>query len=333
MNNQRSCFNNIKKKSSLPLGMSVRAGLGAGLLGALVLAFRFGWKKKSHSPLSEAISPAIFATRVLNTSSGEIVYHTSGTGEPLLFLHGVFPGASSFEWSKVYPNFATHYQVLVPDLIGFGESQRPRPAITAEAQMRALIEFLDTIAPNKKVVLIASGLTANLALSLSLRYPNKVARILLWMPLMALKGASLFGRYHPLSCFPSLARIVYHRQLSTENSIRQWLLRSYFPVEDPSFEEAVAVLTSTAQQYGAEYAFLAQTSRKFWHTTCSRLTTITAPITLLLARESERQPHELITSLRPWVNRLSIVEIEALSALAPLVNPTALVTAIHHELG
>ena len=316
--------------------MSVGAGLGVGLLGALLLALRSGWKNPLRSPLSEAISPAVFATRVLNTSSGEIVYHTSGEGEPLLFLHGVFPGASSFEWSKVYPHFAPNYQVLVPDLIGFGESQRPRPAISAHAQTRSLAEFLEATTKGKPVTIIASGLSANLALLLSASYPNKVVRLLLWMPLLAIKGTKspfpLAGTYS-LSWFPPLARLVYHRQLSTEASIRNWLIRSHFPSEDPSFEEILTVLTSTAQQYGTEHAFLAQSSRKFWRSLPARLTTITAPIALLVAQESNRQTTETITSLRPLAHRFSITEVESPGFLAPLANPSSLITAIEREVG
>ena len=121
-------------------------GLGAGLLGAVALAVRYGWRNTLRSIIPDAISPAVFATRVADTSAGEIVYHTADSqipGQPLLFLHGVFPGASSFEWSKIYPLFAEEWRVLVPDLIGFGESQRPEPAPSAEEQVRFLAEFLD----------------------------------------------------------------------------------------------------------------------------------------------------------------------------------------------
>ena len=315
-----------------PLSIGVSAGLGVGLLGALALALRFGWKNPRRCPLSDAISPAIFATRMMDTSSGEIVYHTSGNGEPLLFLHGVFPGASSFEWSKIYPHFAQHHLVLVPDLIGFGESQRPRPAITAEAQVRSLAEFLEATTLDRPATIIASGLSANLALLLAARYPHHVTRLLLWMPLLSLQKTFSGGYYHHLSWFPALARIVYGRQLSTEASIKQWLLRSGFSTENASLEEALTVLTSTAQQYGAEHAFLAQSSRSFWQKIPTRITTMNIPITLLVAQESERQTAEAIISLRPCATRFSINEVETVSSLAPLADPQPLITSILHEL-
>jgi len=313
-------------------GMSLGAGFGMGLLGALALAVRFGWKNQLRRPLSEAISPPVFATRMLNTTSGEIVYHTSGTGEPLLFLHGVFPGASSFEWSKVYPHFAPHYQVLVPDLIGFGESQRPRIALSGASQAQSLAEFLRSTTGGKAVTLVASGLSANLALLFAARYPNQISRLILCTPLLALKGVSGARPFHRLSWFPRLARVVYHRQLSTEHVIKQWLLRSGFSIHDSSLEEAVSVLTSTAQQYGAEHAFLAQGSRAFWRNLSSKLTSLHLPIALLSNKNSERLTNELIGALRPYATRFSINEMETESFLPPLTDPELTLAALRQEL-
>src|SRR5882757_358344 len=98
-------------------------GIGVGLMGAVVLALRYGFRRQLREPMPDDISPAIFATRVASTLHGEMVYHVSGSGEPLVFLHGIFLGASSYEWSKVYPHFTMGHEVIVPDLIGFGESE------------------------------------------------------------------------------------------------------------------------------------------------------------------------------------------------------------------
>ncbi len=113
-----------KKKPALGVG------LGVGLMGAVFLAVRYGMQRVARQPLPDIISPAIFATRVCQTTHGEIVYHTSGAGEPLVFLHGIYPGASSFEWSRVYPQFAVGHEVIAPDLIGFGESNGPAAVST-----------------------------------------------------------------------------------------------------------------------------------------------------------------------------------------------------------
>ena len=310
-------------------------GLGAGLLGAVALALRYGWRNTLRGIIPDAISPAIFATRVAETSVGEIVYHTADSahpGAPLLFLHGVFPGASSFEWSKIYPRFANTWRVLVPDMIGFGESQRPTPSPTAEEQVRSLAEFLDATSAKEPVVMIASGLSANIALLFAARHPERTSRVILWMPDVALGKANPSRGWHRLSWFPSMARLVYRYQLATESFLRSWLLRSGFTLDGAGLEESLSVITSTAQQYGAEHAFLAQSSKSYWRGLRTGLKNLTSPVSMLLALGSDKDSSAAINDLRPLVSRFAIVEVLAQGSLAPLAEPEVIAAALEREL-
>lgn len=313
----------------------IGVGLGAGLLGAVALMMRYGWRSTLRGIIPDAISPAVFETRVAETSVGEIVYHTADSthpGPPLLFLHGVFPGASSFEWSKIYPRFANSWRVLVPDMIGFGESQRPYPALTAEEQVRSLAEFLDATASREPAVLVASGLSANIALLFAARYPERTNRVILWMPDVALGKANPSRGWHRLGWLPSMARLVYQYQLSTESFLRAWLLRSGFVSDGPPLEEALSVITSTAQQYGAEHAFLAQSSRAYWRGLRTGLRNLSSPVSMLLAIGSDKDSSAAITDLRPLVSRFAIGEVAAQGALAPIAEAEVVTLAIEREL-
>ena len=46
-----------------------------------------------------------------------------GEGEPVVLVHGL--GGSSYTWRKVMPALAREYDVLAPDLNGFGLTDRP----------------------------------------------------------------------------------------------------------------------------------------------------------------------------------------------------------------
>src|SRR5579884_2287485 len=95
-------------------------GFGFGL-GALLLALKYAIRRPTKEPVPETISPAIFSTKVQRTSRGQILYHESGLGQPLIFVHAPALGGSSYEWSKVYPEFAHMHRVIALDLIGYGE--------------------------------------------------------------------------------------------------------------------------------------------------------------------------------------------------------------------
>jgi pimeloyl-ACP methyl ester carboxylesterase len=137
-----------------------RVGLGAGILGAILVALKYALRPPTKRRVPDTISPAIFRTKVLHTSLGQVVYHESGSGQPLVFIHNVGLGASSYEWSKVYPEFAARYRVLALDLVGFGESARPAIRFSAPDYVRMLAEFLRALEWEQPPVLIASGLSA-----------------------------------------------------------------------------------------------------------------------------------------------------------------------------
>ena len=53
-----------------------------------------------------------------------VFFRSSGSGPVLVLVHGIT--STSATWAKVLPYLAEHYTVIAPDLIGHGESAKPR---------------------------------------------------------------------------------------------------------------------------------------------------------------------------------------------------------------
>ena len=51
-------------------------------------------------------------------------YRIAGSGPAVLLIHGI--GDNSSTWDEVIPILAQHYTVIAPDLLGHGESDKPR---------------------------------------------------------------------------------------------------------------------------------------------------------------------------------------------------------------
>lgn len=67
-----------------------------------------------------------------------------GTGPVLLLLHG-FP-TSAWDWHQVLPQLAQHYRVIVPDMLGYGFSDKPLNAdYSTGAQVKRLQALLDVM--------------------------------------------------------------------------------------------------------------------------------------------------------------------------------------------
>ena len=50
----------------------------------------------------------------------EVAYYDDGDGEPILFCHGI--PTSSYLWREVAPPLSDDYRVIVPDMVGYGNS-------------------------------------------------------------------------------------------------------------------------------------------------------------------------------------------------------------------
>ena len=307
-------------------------GLGAGLLGGALLAVKLAVRQPTKSTVPDTISPAIFATRVLQTSFGPVVYHESGSGQPLLFIHNIAPGCSSYEWSKVYPNFAGQFRVLALDMIGFGESARPHTQLEAVNCVRVLAEFIRNTCWEQPPIIVSSGLGAAFCTWLAGQSPELVTRLILYMP----TGESNFGRQRIrwstrlLSRIPLFNRFAYRNYQSTKASMRLSLAQS--ALCDPSriTEEMVDVFTTCAQQYGAEHAIFNLLAGRFNVDFDSRLKLVSHQVSVLLSDQSPS--HD---STYPWKNLPDNVEINLLKnvgVLAAIEDPEQMTTVLSRLL-
>ncbi len=309
----------------------VGVGIGVGLLGALALALRHRSRQAESGRIPDEISPAIFATRVANTPHGDIVYHVCGSGTPLVFLHGMFLGASSYEWSKVYTRFAVGHEVLAPDLIGFGESERPAEPLDADKHVESLSKFLRAACPGNPAILIASGLTCQAGLLLAARHPELVSRLVLFLPSQLRETAQAHTMGLVLgSLIRGIARFIYQRHTSRASFIRAWLSRTGYANPENLAEETVDVLTSSAQQYGAEHAILGlQKNRKKFDAT-PRLADIQCPTHVLWPAKAAGFPLAEATALCRQLSKPSLEVLNDCSAFAPMESPELLVRSLKH---
>jgi pimeloyl-ACP methyl ester carboxylesterase len=110
----------------------------------------------------------IFADRKRRspTSGGEVAYTDEGDGPPVVLIHG-FP-QSSFVWRDLGPLLSSRFRVIVPDMLGSGDSEKPTGVpLGLVAQAGYIREFLDAIGVDRFAVIghsIGGGVAQLLAL-------------------------------------------------------------------------------------------------------------------------------------------------------------------------
>lgn len=118
-------------------------------------------------------------------SASGLAYRRAGSGFTMVLLHGV-PGSSRV-WQEVAQELPEAMDVIVPDLLGFGASQRPRDlaALHAEGQAEALDRLLTDLGV-KRALLVGHDFGGPVAIALSARRPDLVAGL-------ALMSTNTFG--------------------------------------------------------------------------------------------------------------------------------------------
>jgi pimeloyl-ACP methyl ester carboxylesterase len=237
-------------------GQAWKVGLGAGVVGAVIMALKYAVRKPVPLRMSGAISPPVFVTKVLHTSLGEVVFHESGSGPLLVFVHDVACGASSYEWSKVYERFGDEHRVIALDLVGFGESSRPQRVFRPSDYVQMLAEFLRANEPG--AVLVASGLSAAFCTELAGAQPGLVSRLVLYRPTGTWGAEQQPPGWLTRQAFRwgLLGRFLYRNHLATRNALSSWLRRHAFSRPEAVPEECIEVYTDCSRQPGAEHAVM-----------------------------------------------------------------------------
>jgi 3-oxoadipate enol-lactonase len=122
--------------------------------------------------VSQASSPAVETAR-LAVPGGEIVYDTTGSGPPVVLLHGAFMDRRT--WVHQFPAFARQFRVVRYDIRPFGESSRPEKAYSVPDDLLRLLDHLKI----EKAHLVGHSFGGGVALDFALLHPNRVASLVL----------------------------------------------------------------------------------------------------------------------------------------------------------
>lgn len=128
--------------------------------------------------MAENTNPEI--GRYVETGAINTNYHDTGTGAPLLLIHGSGPGVSAYaNWRLVLPMLAEKARVLAPDMAGFGYSEVPEgQEFNREVWLRQLVDFLDALGLDR-VSVVGNSFGGSMALALAIHHPERVEKLIL----------------------------------------------------------------------------------------------------------------------------------------------------------
>ncbi len=113
---------------------------------------------------------------------GHRVVYRIGGGEPsaerpaVVLIHGM--AGSSGTWSAVLPELARHYTVVAPDLLGHGESDKPRHDYSLGAYANVVRDLMIALGIERATV-VGHSLGGGVAMQLAYQHPARCERLVL----------------------------------------------------------------------------------------------------------------------------------------------------------
>lgn len=223
---------------------------GAGLTGALAATNR----ALSNAPVP---TNALGGTpRPWSWHGSEIFATESGEGSPVLLVHGIYAGASSYEFRNLFPLLARRHRVVAFDLIGCGLSDMPKLSYSAELFVEQIADALGAFA-DEPVAVVASSLGAAVAIRAATRVHDRIARLAVICP-TGLGGTLDKGPTGPGPAITALFRApvlgeAAFNALASKASIRAFLRKHVYGDPSRATAEVVDHYYAVAHQPGARY--------------------------------------------------------------------------------
>ena len=185
------------------------------------------------------------APHTIDAGGIETSYIETGSGEPVIMLHGSGPGVSGLaNWQHNIPTLAQRFHVLAPDIVGFGATERPDGIVyslrTWTDHVWAFLDAHDI----QRTAIVGNSLGGRIALQMATDQPDRITK-------MALMGAPGVG----MTLTDGLAAL---RSYEPSHVAMRDLLRNYFAV-DPAMitDELVEIRYAASIANGAYEAYRA----------------------------------------------------------------------------
>lgn len=199
--------------------------------------------------------------RFATTHLQEISYYVGGPDEggppeasrPLVLLHSINAAPSAFEMKPLYDHYRATRRVYVPDLPGFGFSDRSDRKYSPELYANAINAFLTNVVQTPADVIafsLSSEFAARAALSAAERFNSLTLLSPTGFSARKLPSGGVGRAMHGFFTLPGLGQGLYEL-LTKRPSIRYFLQRSYVG-EPPA--AMIDYAYATSHQPGARHA-------------------------------------------------------------------------------
>jgi pimeloyl-ACP methyl ester carboxylesterase len=153
---------------------------------------------------------------------------------PVVLLHGL--GGSAERWKKIIPYLSTKYRLIIPDIIGFGYSEKPHVEYTIDFFINFIKKFLNLLNISD-VNIIGSSFGGLLALEYAIKYKTEIKKLVLVSPAGMMRYVSTtLKHYISAALYPTYENVLrayqemmFDSKMVSEESIEDFINRMNLP--------------------------------------------------------------------------------------------------------
>ena len=105
-----------------------------------------------------------------------VCYRSAGSGPVIVLVHGIT--SNSATWERVMPYLAERFTVIAPDLLGHGESAKPRGDYSLGAYASGVRDILVALG-HDSATFVGHSLGGGIAMQLAYQFPERCERLVL----------------------------------------------------------------------------------------------------------------------------------------------------------
>jgi pimeloyl-ACP methyl ester carboxylesterase len=128
------------------------------------------------APISPAPEPELDQLHDLLLHGHRVFYRSGGSGPVVVLVHGIT--STSATWANVLPYLAERYTVIAPDLLGHGDSAKPRGDYSLGAYASGIRDLLIALG-HERATFVGHSLGGGVAMQLAYQFPEHCERLVL----------------------------------------------------------------------------------------------------------------------------------------------------------
>jgi pimeloyl-ACP methyl ester carboxylesterase len=123
-----------------------------------------------------AAATELDALREIVLHGHRVFYRGAGSGPVVVLVHGIT--STSATWANVLPYLAERFTVIAPDLLGHGESAKPRGDYSLGAYASGVRDLLIALG-HERATFVGHSLGGGVAMQLAYQFPEQCERLVL----------------------------------------------------------------------------------------------------------------------------------------------------------